>query len=137
MPISSLQISGSGLTAERARLDAIARNIANVETTRGPGGGPYKRQMVVFEAISPEGADTQSAGGVKVAQVIESADDPRMVHRPGHPDADENDNVAMPNINIVEEMVDMITATRAYEANTGAANATKSMISAAIGLGRP
>ena len=137
MPISSLQISGSGLTAERARLDAIARNIANVETTRGPGGGPYKRQMVVFEAISPEGGDAQSAGGVKVAQVIESADDPRMVHRPGHPDADENDNVAMPNINIVEEMVDMITATRAYEANTGAANATKSMISAAIGLGRP
>lgn len=136
MAISSLQISGSGLTAERARLDAIARNIANADTTRGPDGGPYKRQMVVFEAINPEGG-AENAGGVRVAEVIESKDDPKRVYRPGHPDADENDIVKMPNLNIVEEMVDMITATRAYEANTGAANATKSIISAAIGLGRP
>lgn len=136
MAISSLQISGSGLTAERARLDAIARNIANADTTRGPDGGPYKRQMVVFEAINPEGG-AESAGGVKVAQVIESKEGPKMVYRPSHPDANDKGYVAMPNLNIVEEMVDMITATRAYEANTGAANATKSMISAAIGLGRP
>jgi flagellar basal-body rod protein FlgC len=136
MAISSLQISGSGLTAERARLDAIARNIANADTTRGPDGGPYKRQMVVFEAVNPDGG-AENAGGVKVAQVIESPEKAHLVYRPGHPDADDKGIVAMPNLNIVEEMVDMITATRAYEANTGAANATKSMISAAIGLGRP
>ena len=136
MSISSLQISGSGLTAERARLDAIARNIANAETTRGADGGPYKRQMVSFEAIVPDGT-AESAGGVKVAQIVESEDEPKMVYRPGHPDANAKGYVAMPNINIVEEMVDMITATRAYEANTGAANATKSMVTAAIGLGRP
>jgi flagellar basal-body rod protein FlgC len=135
MSISSLRISGSGLSAERARLDTVSRNIANAETTRRSDGaaGPYLRQMVRFEPITGEDG---KPGGVKVSDTLELEEGVRSVHLPGHPDADVNGNVAMPNVDIVEEMVDMIAATRAYEANIGAANATKTMISRAIELGR-
>jgi flagellar basal-body rod protein FlgC len=135
MSISSLRISGSGLSAERARLDTVSRNIANAETTRRSDGktGPYLRQMVRFEAITGEDG---KPGGVKVTDTLEQKEGVRSIHLPGHRDADTQGNVAMPNVDIVEEMVDMIAATRAYEANIGAANATKTMISRAIELGR-
>jgi flagellar basal-body rod protein FlgC len=134
MPISSLRISGSGLTAERTRLDTIARNIANAQTTRTEDGGPYRRQLTIFESIP---ASESEAGGVRISEVIPSTEEMVKVHNPSHPHADANGDVTMPNVNIVQEMVDMVAATRAYEANTGVAHATKSMISRAIELGRP
>ena len=135
MSITSLRVSGSGLTAERARLDTISRNIANAEATRRADGkaGPYLRQMVTFEAVTNENGQP---GGVRVADTFESKREPEKVYLPGHPDQDTDGYVAMPTVNIIEEMVDMISATRAYEANVGAANATKSMIARAIELGR-
>ena len=137
MSITSLRISGSGLTAERARLDAISRNIANAETTstqRADGTfGPYLRQTPIFETVTNEDG---TPGGVKVSEIIEPSNKPKMVYMPGHKLADAEGFVAMPNVDTIEEMVDMIAATRAYEANVGAANATKSMIAKAIELGQ-
>lgn len=124
------------MTAERARLDAISRNIANQQTTRGADGRAYRRQMVVFEEIPSEGPD-KPGGGVRASDPVASQEPLKTVFMPGHPDDTDGDGyVEMPNVNIVNEMVDMIAATRAYEANAGAANATKAMISRAIELGR-
>src|SRR5207249_8678872 len=117
-----LRISGSALTAERIRLDTIAQNIANSQTTRGPDGRAYRRREVVFEAI-PSGQP--DAGGVRVTEVVESSAPPERVYNPSHPDADAQGYVEMPNVNPVEEMVDMLAATRAYEANVAAVNATR------------
>lgn len=128
MPIESLRISGSALTAERARLDTISENIANAQTTRGPNGTAYHRKLTVFETAP-------NTGGVRVAQTVESTDPMERVYDPGHPDADAKGYVVMPNVNMVQEMVDMVAATRAYEANVGAVNATKTMIAQAIELG--
>ena len=133
MSISSLRISASALTAERTRLDTITRNIANAQTTRAADGQPYRRQEVVFETITGDGPE---AGGVRVAQVRESEAPLTRVYSPGHPDADGQGYVEMPNVNIVEEMVDLVAATRSYEANVAAANATKSMTARALELGR-
>lgn len=135
MSITSLRISGSGLTAERARLDTISRNIANAETTTRADGkqGPYLRQSPIFKPITNEDG---TPGGVEVSEITELSDMPKMVYMPGHPLANAEGQVAMPNVDIIEEMVDMIAATRAYEANIGAANATKSMIAKAIELGQ-
>ena len=131
---SSIDISASGLFAQRTRLNAIANNIANATTTRTEEGGPYRRQEVVFSAHS--GKFGSGSGGVEVDEVIESSDPPKMVHDPSHPDADKDGRVAMPNVNIVEEMVDMVTATRAYEANVQAINAARSMATKALEIGR-
>jgi flagellar basal-body rod protein FlgC len=129
-----MDISASGLFAQRVRLDAIANNIANVNTTRTPKGGPYKRQQVAFS--SHAGPLQSDNGGVEVDEVLESQDPPKVIHDPSHPDADKNGNVMMPNVNIVEEMVDMITATRAYEANVQAISAARSMVAKALEIGR-
>lgn len=126
--ISSLGISASALAAQRTRLDVIARNIANAEVTRTPQGGPYIRQQVVFRAL-PE-------GGVEVAEVQPDPTPPRRVYDPGHPDADVDGYVSYPNVNMVEEMVDLMMATRAYEANVTAMQATKNMLHKAMELGR-
>lgn len=133
MPINSLRISGSALTAERTRLDTISQNIANAQTTRGADGRAYRRRIVSFQAVpnTPEGG-----GGVNAAEIVESDAPCPKVYNPGHPDANEQGLVEMPNVNVVEEMVDMITATRAYEANVGAINATKTIIGRAIDIGR-
>lgn len=131
---SSIDISASGLFAQRTRLNAIANNIANATTTRTEEGGPYRRQEVVFSAHS--GRLEPESGGVEVDAVIQSSDPPKMVHDPSHPDADKDGRVAMPNVNIVEEMVDMVTATRAYEANVQAINAARSMAMKALEIGR-
>ncbi len=126
--MSSFGVSASGMSAERLRLDAISNNLANVNTTRTPEGGPYRRLMVMLESAA--------GGGVRVARIEQDDSPPMMVHDPGHPDAGPDGYVAMPNVNPVLEMVDMITATRAYEANVAAFNAAKSMAAKALEIGK-
>lgn len=140
----AFHISASGLSAERMRMDVIAQNLANVNTTRGPNGQPYRRQEVVFqtrmnEASGSSNAQSASDGsvagnGVEAVGIIEDQSPLRAVRDPGHPDADENGYVYMPNVNPVTEMVDMMTATRAYEANVTALNAAKSMALKALDI---
>jgi flagellar basal-body rod protein FlgC len=140
----TLAITATALRAERTRLDVIASNLANAHTTQTPEGGPYRRRNVVFvsqgvesdfgatlEAMSEEGARK----GVAVAQVIEDTSPPRMVFDPGHPDANPEGYVAYPNVNPVIESVDLMAATRAYEANVQVASATKRMAEAALQIG--
>jgi flagellar basal-body rod protein FlgC len=131
---SSLDVSASGLSAQRRRMDVIAENIANAETTRTAAGGPYRRQQVVFQALP---ATPGAAGrGVTVTEVVADPRPPRLVYRPGHPEADAQGYVRMPNVNILEEMVDMVSATRSYEANVAAINAAKQMTRKALEIGR-
>ncbi len=139
-------ISASALTAERLRMDVISNNIANANTTRTIEGGPYVRQRVVFAPrfdatpafaplmamMTPEGLPV----GVRVVGIQKDPSPPRMVYDPGHPDANAEGYVAYPNVNTVNEMVDMISATRAYEANITAFNATKSMALQALSIGK-
>ncbi|NLU47998.1 MAG: flagellar basal body rod protein FlgC [Syntrophomonadaceae bacterium] len=149
--LPSLDISASGLTAQRLRMDTIANNMANAETTRNSTGtGPYRRQVVVFEARSAQPSSrfkgimqeklSQQAGlGVRVKEIreVSEAESPfRRVYDPSHPDADQQGYVNYPNVNIVEEMINMISATRAYEANAKVIEATKSMAARALEIGR-
>ncbi|AOQ23426.1 Flagellar basal-body rod protein FlgC [Moorella thermoacetica] len=142
--LPALAISASGLTAERLRLDIIANNLANINTTRTPRGGPYRREVPVFaerlqEAMGqlPGRLSSRAPGaGVEVAAIVEDNSPPRLVYDPSHPDADANGYVHLPNINIVNEMVDMITASRAYEANVTVLNAAKTMTLKALEIGR-
>jgi flagellar basal-body rod protein FlgC len=127
--ISTFSISASGMAAERLRLDTISSNLANINTTRTPEGGPYRRLMTVMES-APDGR------GVRVARIAQDESPPLLVHNPGHPDADADGNVAMPNVNPVLEMVDMISASRAYEANVAAFNAAKAMAVKALEIGK-
>ena len=134
---SSFDISASGIYAQRVRMDVIANNVANADSTRTPEGGPYRRQTVTFRAVYEDAMGNRPIpAGVKVDRINEDPTDYRIVYDPGHPDADANGYVRMPNVNVVEEMVDMISATRAYEANVTALNATKSMIATAIEIGK-
>jgi len=161
---SGLRISASGMRAQRIRQNAISSNLANVETTRTAEGGPYRREYVVFTAESEDkdtrlvnkreglrGMQTTErhlpippdnfprderffGRGVRVAEIRKDTRPPKMVHDPSHPDADQDGYVALPNINPVQEMTDMIAATRAYEANVTAFNATKGMLMQALQL---
>jgi flagellar basal-body rod protein FlgC len=141
--LDSLSISATGLSAQRLRMNLISSNMANANTTRTETGEPYKRKDVVFEA-APNTAfkDTLNAEldkeghGVKVAGIIE--DDKPFVQKydPGHPDADANGYIQLPNVNIVEEMVNMISASRSFEANATAIRATKDMAGTALEIGR-
>ena len=141
---STIAVSASALRAERLRLDVIASNLANATTTRTPEGGPYRRRNVVFsaeplesdfaatlEALSEQGARR----GVEVTDVVEDSSPLHLVFDPGHPDANAEGYVAYPNVNPVAEMVDLMSATRAYEANVQAVNATKRMSEAALSIG--
>lgn len=141
----AFDISASGMTAERFRMDTIAQNIANVNTTRTEDGTPYRRKIVTFaeKSVTPfttyyESARARAVGnGVKVTSVIEDTEtDFKMEYDPSHPDADENGYVYLPNVNTVTEMTNLIDATRAYEANTTAFEATKSMVQAALSIGK-
>lgn len=141
----AFDISASGMTAERFRMDTIAQNIANVNTTRTEDGTPYRRKIVTFaeKSVTPfttyyESARARAVGnGVKVTSVIEDTEtDFKMEYDPSHPDADENGYVYYPNVNTVTEMTNLIDATRAYEANTTAFEATKSMVQAALNIGK-
>ncbi len=131
---SSIDISASGLFAQRTRLDTIANNIANSMTTRTESGGPYRKQEVVLSSRNARFGEDQ--GGVEVVDVVESQAPTKVVYDPSHPDARPDGTVEMPNVNIVEEMVDMISATRAYEANVQAIMAAKSMANKGLELGR-
>jgi flagellar basal-body rod protein FlgC len=143
---SSLDISASGLTAQRLRMDTISQNIANVNTTRTEDGTPYRRREVVFEertdsnsfsSILSNASDNLSSGqGVRVSKIIEDSSDFKKEYNPGHPDADKDGYVSMPNIDVVTEMVNMISATRSYEANVTSINATKSMALKALEIGK-
>lgn len=142
--LDNLRISGSALTAQRLRMDVISNNIANAESTRSADGEPYKRQEVVFTPITPSpqsrprGPLSQVAAqeGVRVAAIVRDDAPPRMVFDPAHPDADAEGYVAYPDIDIITEMADMLSATRAYEANISAINAAKSMATKALEIGR-
>jgi len=134
---SSFDISSSGIYAQRVRMDAIANNIANAESTKTPEGGPYRRQTITFKAVYNDVVGNQvQPAGVTAEKAPENPNDFKMVYDPNHPDADAEGYVKMPNVNIVEEMVDMVSTTRAYEANVTAMNSVKSMITSAIDLGR-
>jgi flagellar basal-body rod protein FlgC len=140
----ALHTSSSGLTAQRLRMNLISSNLANIHTTRTPKGGPYKRKDAIFEAkpVAESFKDVLRSRGakgvseVKVAEIIEDPAPPIMKYDPKHPDADEKGYVAMPNINLMEEMVNMITAARSYEANVAAVKASKSMALKALDIGK-
>ncbi len=127
-----LDVSSSGLKAERARMEVVARNIANANVTRGEGGNPYRRREVLFETVM----DGVGMSGVKVAGIVEDRSPFIEVADPGHPDADENGIVRMPNVKIPFEMVDMITASRAYEANLNLIKTFRDMVERALNMGR-
>ncbi len=134
--LNTFKISGSALKAHTLRLNAISSNLANIETTRTPEGGPFKKKSVVFqskplsfaEELNSAGADAHARmQGVEVSKVVADQRPPRMVYDPSHPDADPNGYVKMPNISVMEEMVDMMSATRSYQANTTAIKMAKRM----------
>ncbi|HSV30832.1 MAG TPA: flagellar basal body rod protein FlgC [Atribacteraceae bacterium] len=125
-----LDISASALTAGRFRMDVIATNIANAESTRTENGEVFRRRQVVFQPI-------RETGGVKVVRVMEDQVTPtRFVYQPGHPDANPSGYVEFPNVIMVNEMVDLMAATRAYEANITVLNASREIINASLGIGR-
>ena len=140
---SSLDISASAMSAERTRMNLISSNLANANSTRTAEGGPYKRKDAVFKASPLTGsfsnAMDQARRGlsrVDVAGIVEDTTPPRIQYDPTHPDADAKGYVSLPNVNTIEEMADMISATRTYEANVTAAQATKSMAMKTLELGR-
>lgn len=129
---TAMEVSASGLSAERTRMNVAASNLANAQTTQAVGGGPYKRRDVVMQSVQLAGA----IQGVEVAQISQDAAPPRLEYDPGHPQADAKGYVAYPNINPVEEMVDMITASRAYEAGITSMTTAVNMAERALGIGR-
>lgn len=139
---NSMKINASGLTLERMKLDTISSNIANVNTTRTEDGGPYQRKEVVFEEMVKTQYNEQTkrreekAMGVKVTEIYEDPDNMRIVYDPDHPDADEEGYVTMPNVNLLDEMVDLIQAQRTYEANATALKASKGMLNKAIEISK-
>jgi flagellar basal-body rod protein FlgC len=140
----SMGISSSGLSAQRLRMNVLSANLANANTTRTEEGGPYKRRDVVFSAVPVNGPFDDFLNGthgaqldkVKVVNIHEDTKEPKMLFDPSHPDANEDGYVAMPNIQVMTEMVNMITATRAYEANATAINEAKQMAVKTLEIGR-
>jgi flagellar basal-body rod protein FlgC len=131
-----MHISAAGMSAQRSRMDIVAENIANAESTRTENGGPYQRRQVVFETISPQGSfnsvfssslKSQQSQTVKVADVIKDKRPPQELYDPSHPDADSKGMVKFPNVNTVEEMVDLNSASRGFESNVTVMQASKRM----------
>ena len=140
---SSIEVSASGLSAERLAMDVIANNIANVNTTRTPQGGPFKRQLVEFQQKPDASNQTDSLdgnnpsaadAGVQAVGIVNDNGPDKMVYDPSHPDADANGYVHMPNIEVVKEMVDMMSASRAYEANVSAIQESRTMGTSTLGI---
>lgn len=138
---NAFNISSSGLSAERLRMEVVANNIANSSVTRTPEGGPYRRKEVVFETalnrsslLQSGTSSTSGLGGVNVVGIVDDQSESPRIHNPGHPDADADGFVNMPNVNLPIEMVNLITATRAYEANLKAAQSFTDMSQQAIAL---
>lgn len=131
----SLGIASSGLTAQRTRIDTIATNLANAETTRTPEGGPYRRRVVLLQEAGgaaapgmPGAAGPEQGAGVRVAGVVETLAEGPVVYDPGHPDADEAGYVRLPNVNISEELIDLLASRRLFEANASVFQAVKAML---------
>ncbi|NQX46169.1 flagellar basal body rod protein FlgC [Paenibacillus tritici] len=144
---SSFGISASALTAQRLRMDVISSNIANAETTRASmvdgKAVPYRRKLVVMETAQPDSFSNilnskmgSGSEGVKVKSIIEDSSPLKPVYNPSHPDADADGYVYMPNVDLTKEMVDMLSASRSYEANVTMLNASKSMVAKALEIGR-
>ena len=142
--IKSMNISASGLNAQRLRMNILSSNLANAQTTRTPEGGPYKRQDVVFSTSSAGESFTDyldesgqvELAKVKVQSIHQDQREPKTIFDPTHADADEKGYVKMPNVQVMSEMVNMIAATRAYEANVTAFNASKELATKALEIGR-
>ncbi|ADK14088.1 flagellar basal body rod protein FlgC [Clostridium ljungdahlii] len=138
---NTMRISASGLSAERLSMDTIASNMANAETTRGADGQPYRRKVAVFgenlsKALDSNGNYGDVPEGVKVVAIKDDTSPFKREYDPTNPDADASGYVSMPNVNILNEMADMMVATRAYEANLSAINSEKSMFSKALEIGK-
>ena len=135
--LTGIQSTAAALNAERTRLDVISENIANAHTTRGPDGKPYQRKVVVFETALQQAMD---GGGqvpeLKVASIQKDSRPPQLVYQPGNPDADANGMVALPNINIHEEMADLIAASRAFEANLAVVKNAHNMAMQTLAIGK-
>lgn len=139
--LSALKVSASGLSAERTRVNLATSNLANAESTRGPDGQPYRRLDPVLEATAFEGALGQASGagvplGVQVAEIAQDNGPGRKVYSPGHPDADPDGFVIFPNVNPVHEVVNLMSASKAYEANASAVETLKSMAMRALDIAR-
>lgn len=129
-------IAGSAMTAQSIRLNATASNLANADSIAGPDGQPYKAKQVVFEATPIEPGSGDAARGVRVKQVVEDASPPRMQYDPRNPAADANGYVSMPNVNVVEEMVNMLSASRAYQTNADMMNTAKTLLLHTLTIGQ-
>lgn len=143
--LDAINISASGLTAERLRMDIISKNIANANITRTSDGLPYRRQVVIFEdagegqtfsSFLSKAQNNFKKSGVRVSSIVEDKSEFKLIYNPGHPDADEKGYIKMPNVDIMVEMVNMISATRAYEANVTSINSTKNMVMKALDIGK-
>ena len=148
--LSSINIVGSGITAQQLRLDVVSENIVNINTTRTEAGGAYRRKMVVFQAESGRDGFRQAmaaaaaasnrgyenAGGVRVVEIVEDPSDLPITYDPSHPDANEQGYVEMPNITLVKEITDAMAASRAYASNVTAFNTLKSVLSSSLEIGR-
>ena len=141
---NSINVSASALTAEKTRIDIIAKNMANANSTRATGGMPYRRQMAIFEENKGKPfsehlskyTNQNNGQGVKISKIVEDDTPFKLKYEPGHPDADENGYVKMPNVDTIKEMVDLISAQRSYDANITALNSSKSMLMKALDIGR-
>lgn len=138
--LSGIDSTASALNAERIRMDVISENIANADTTKGPDGKPYQRQQVVFESVLNAQQNAGSGGAVpestQVARIVKDGRPARMVYNPSHPDANAQGMVAMPDINIHEEMVDMIASSRSYEANLAVVKNARTMAMQDLSIGK-
>lgn len=140
----SMNVTASGLTAQRLRMDLISQNMANVNTTRTESGGPYRRKVLLVSEAKPSFKDvfnnvmgeSQQMAGVKVTDIVEDQRSFVKVYDPGHPDANSEGYVNMPNVNVIEEMTNMISASRSYEANVTVMNGTKGMAMKALEIGK-
>ena len=138
--LTGIDSTASALEAERTRMDVVAQNIANANTTHGLDGKPYQRQQVVFESVlrAQQASDGFGSGArtVQVARIEKDSRPPRMLYNPGHPDADAHGMVAVPDINIHEEMVDMIAASRSYDANIAVVKNAHALAMQALSIGK-
>lgn len=136
--LPAIDVTADALTAEKIRLEVIGQNIANAHTTRGPDGLAYQRKVVTFETAlrTAAGESAPGAGGVRVASIVSDPTPGELVYQPGHPHADANGLVRMPNVKLSQEMVDMIAASRAYEANLSVVRTARQMAQRALSIGR-
>lgn len=143
---NTMNVSATGMTAQRLRMDTISQNLANINTTRTDSGGPYRRKITLFEEITGGKSfsnmldqylgEYSKVGGVKVNKIVEDKSPFVSVYDPTHPDANKEGYVLMPNVNSLEEMTNLISANRSYEANVTALNSNKSMLAKALEIGR-